>query len=519
MTICINSSGTVTLDARLKAAVPASDYALSASLSSEVDSIVSELERTGKLPSNLPVALRDKMAASLKKYFGKISSAKIQQFTDRAAQIIQDTLRTVEEDRGAGVRPAEVGLNPATSRSALTGFLEEATGGAIGDFMNVGFFLRIAREVVQGGQQYVAQNWDAVRVDEFPALELHRVFDREIPRGSEKDPAGPTNGWDDDDGRWTAACEESGDDDAAAVFESTGRCVALKDSDVWQALGDGAGGYDDTLGNPFAPFAFNSGWDTDEVSRKETEALGLLDEGEEAKPANVDFGTLFDLPDDLEARCAKWQEALQAEDAGHEFHGNQWTGAVGSGKHVTDSPEFKEWFGKSKVTGDDGSPLVVYKAMYPYDWHDESKTTPLTTIDRKTEFPAFNHGEKGVKIAGFFGDKDVANRFGLGAGGGQGVYPAYLSFQKPYVIDAKGSAAGTIQFEESGRPFRAAIRSGKYDSVIIKNTKDEGTVYVALKPTQIKSIFNKGKWSKADPDISARSAIEAGGETSTKGCR
>ena len=116
-----------------------------------------------------------------------------------------------------------------------------------------------------------------------------------MPRGSEADPAGPINAWDDDEGRWVAACEESEDEDAAAVFEKTGRMVALKSSGVWQALGDGAGGYDDTLGSPFAPFAFNSGFRQTPIDRKETEELGLLEEGEEAEPAQFDFTKMFAL--------------------------------------------------------------------------------------------------------------------------------------------------------------------------------------------------------------------------------
>jgi hypothetical protein len=52
--------------------------------------------------------------------------------------------------------------------------------------------------------------------------------------------------------------------------------VALKSSSVWQQLGDGAGGYEDALGNPFAPFAFDSGMDTDEVSRDDVGKLGLI---------------------------------------------------------------------------------------------------------------------------------------------------------------------------------------------------------------------------------------------------
>jgi hypothetical protein len=160
------------------------------------------------------------------------------------------------------------------------------------------------------------------------------------------------------------------------------------------------------------------------------------------------------------------------------------------------SPEFKQWFGDSKVTTPDGKPLVVYKAMYPYDYSQQTEggSGPLLgTISRPEEFPAFNHGEQGVKIAGFFGDQDTANRFATGAGNQQAVYPVYLSFQNPYVIDGTGKMAGDIQFGESGKPFRDAIRSGKYDSVIIRDTKDEGTVYVALKPEQVKSaVGNRG---------------------------
>jgi len=54
-----------------------------------------------------------------------------------------------------------------------------------------------------------------------------------------------------------------------------GELVALKGSPIWQALGDGAGGYTDTLGDAMPPFAFNSGMGWDIVRRDECEALGL----------------------------------------------------------------------------------------------------------------------------------------------------------------------------------------------------------------------------------------------------
>ena len=176
-----------------------------------------------------------------------------------------------------------------------------------------------------------------------------------------------------------------------------------------------------------------------------------------------------------------------------------------SARKVIHTPEFKKWFGNSKVVDENGDPLVVYKAMHPYDWTKETKDysgPEITSINRSTEFPAFNHGEKGIKITGFFGSQEVANRFAEGAGQGQSIYPAYLSFKNPYIINASGKNAADVQFGETGRPFRDAVRSGKYDSVIIKDTKDEATIYVALNPTQIKSATgNVGTFDETNPDI------------------
>lgn len=260
---------------------------------SEVQSVIDNLQKTGKLPAHITAPTRDAMAKSLNKYFGKIAADKISQFADKAKEVAEEALKTEQVSRPGMAETVTEGGSTATGRNILTSFLEDNAVTNIADTMNMDFFLRIAQEVANGAAQHIAQNFDQTRVDEFPALELHRVYDRRVPRGSELDKAGPENGWDDDEGRWPAACEEAGDDDAAEVFESTGRMVALKSSGVWQALGDGAGGYDDTLGNPFAPFAFNSGMDCDEVDYDEAVSLGLIDDGDEVEPAKIDFEDLI----------------------------------------------------------------------------------------------------------------------------------------------------------------------------------------------------------------------------------
>ena len=63
----------------------------------------------------------------------------------------------------------------------------------------------------------------------------------------------------------------------SATFDEVLRTlVALKNSPIWQALGDGVGGYNDTLGNPYPPFAFDSGMAWVGVDRSECIKLGLV---------------------------------------------------------------------------------------------------------------------------------------------------------------------------------------------------------------------------------------------------
>ena len=93
----------------------------------------------------------------------------------------------------------------------------------------------------------------------FPAWELVRFEGRRVPRD-----------W---PARWKAAGNAVG---WVGVARDAIEMIALKDSPIWQALGNGAGGYRDTLGNPYPPFAFSSGMDWSGVRRPRCIALGLI---------------------------------------------------------------------------------------------------------------------------------------------------------------------------------------------------------------------------------------------------
>ena len=172
-----------------------------------------------------------------------------------------------------------------------------------------------------------------------------------------------------------------------------------------------------------------------------------------------------------------------------------------------------------------GTTEQFYKGMFPYDPEtmpiknykgvvvEGADRTPreITTIDRPSLFPTFNRedpSEAGYKIAGVMGrDPNIANNFA--AWGDSAVYPLDVNLGRTYEMDAAGDRAGVTHFYESGRPFRDAMRSGEYDSGLIKNTSDEGDIAFALLPENIRSRF-----ARFDPRLShlrnLNAAITAG---------
>ena len=106
-------------------------------------------------------------------------------------------------------------------------------------------------------------------LDQWPAWRLTRMEGRGVPRAD----------W---PRRWQAAGDACGWEGAvpnSGIYPDWDM-VALKSSPIWQELGNGAGGFRDTLGNPFPPFAFGSGLDWEDVDADECRAIGLLGDGQ-----------------------------------------------------------------------------------------------------------------------------------------------------------------------------------------------------------------------------------------------
>ncbi len=247
---------------------------------SNLKSLLAQLQREGKLPAGLSPAQLAPLEKSFAKWNGEVSQ-----------RIVQKILA----DWQSKIQTAQSLTEPAAQRGVIYDLTKFVGNDEIAS--SIRFALKISQEVASGAGQYLNQNLSPEVLDEYPALEFKRLFDRTVPRGLKRGPKGalimvPEDNW---PSRWAAAGAEAGDDNWLDWEGDAqgGRGLALKSSGIWQALGDGAGGYDDTLGNPFPPFAFNSGFMTFDVSRKEAVNLGLIGVDEEAKPAPINLAELF----------------------------------------------------------------------------------------------------------------------------------------------------------------------------------------------------------------------------------
>ncbi|NJL18811.1 MAG: hypothetical protein HC901_00340 [Bdellovibrionaceae bacterium] len=181
------------------------------------------------------------------------------------------------------------GLDVPTARLEIKQLLQkigyqpgEGKAGTIQDLASdarINLVFQTNKDVMQGAGQFVQSQDEQVLVA-FPAWELIRVEARKQERDWAQ--------------RWQMCARIVGDVGAARVLDTTGRMMARKDSAIWQALGDGMDGSDDTLGNPFPPFAFNSGMDVRDIAWSEAVELEIIQPGDTIAPRlPADLSQLF----------------------------------------------------------------------------------------------------------------------------------------------------------------------------------------------------------------------------------
>ncbi len=159
-------------------------------------------------------------------------------------------------------------------------------------------------------------------------------------------------------------------------------------------------------------------------------------------------------------------------------------------RRQTETPEFKRWFGDSKVVDAEGKPLVVYHGTRP--------------TDEAEGFDVFDVGAAGSYFtpdpayAAAFTD-DTFDEF-EGARGP--ILPVYLSIKNPLIVKARDDSEEWQDFVSFGID-RAEILRGGYDGAMLVDA-DTGVIdqIIAVRPNQIKSaIGNTGAFDPATADI------------------
>lgn len=181
-------------------------------------------------------------------------------------------------------------------------------------------------------------------------------------------------------------------------------------------------------------------------------------------------------------------------------------------RYSVGSPEFRRWFGESKVVGPDGAPLVVY--------HGSPNSKPITqfAIDppqRRTDYGNFGFGIYATP------KKFIADVY---AGREGQTLPLFMSVQNPLRVPVTGpeytetvaqiardlGVTAEPVWEGSGQKnrawaeqFREQAMAAGYDGVITQDIDGgDGAEVVAFTPEQVKSaVNNNGQYDAANPDI------------------
>lgn len=161
-----------------------------------------------------------------------------------------------------------------------------------------------------------------------------------------------------------------------------------------------------------------------------------------------------------------------------------------------DTPQFKRWFGNSKVVGPDGQPLVVYHGSEK-DFSTFSKdSVPARWRDKE-------------RLNGFFFSAD--SQYGY-IQRSSNVYPVFLRIENPYFIDRSEKMEG-LNAWDSAAEWIDGLRSQGYDGIIWGDPDnlrkpprgawgDDRSQIFVFDNTQIKSATgNIGTFDPTNPDI------------------
>jgi hypothetical protein len=194
--------------------------------------------------ARIPVAVRDRALFSAQTMSAELLSG----YHDRLKQMSQENEATMRAKMKDLIAELDITAPSEDEAGSITD---------LGSNSRIGLVLRTNMEMARGWGQYVEGMTEGA-LQAFPALELIRVEDRQVPRE-----------WFD---IWDDAADELGDETTATSAEETGRMVAKKGDPIWLAISD--------FGLPYPPFKFSSGMGVEDVDYQDAVDLGVIDEDE-----------------------------------------------------------------------------------------------------------------------------------------------------------------------------------------------------------------------------------------------
>ena len=157
----------------------------------------------------------------------------------------------------------------------------------------------------------------------------------------------------------------------------------------------------------------------------------------------------------------------------------------------TDTPEFRAWFGDSKVVDENGEPLVVYHST-----DADFEAFSLRRGGERTKAVGGDEGSVPMSKIGFWAsDEDVSGQMGAGT-----VMPLYMAIENPRVIRLYDLFDLANEAGSAAKLKRMFTDEG-YDGLKVDDDEFGGWSYVAFRPEQIKSVYNRGTFNPNDPRI------------------
>ncbi|RLI47197.1 hypothetical protein DRO61_08180, partial [Candidatus Bathyarchaeota archaeon] len=153
---------------------------------------------------------------------------------------------------------------------------------------------------------------------------------------------------------------------------------------------------------------------------------------------------------------------------------------------ITQTPEFKKWFGKSEVVDKNGKPLVVYHGA-------EKKFDSFDVIGKEHAWDA-EYPEGAI----FFADRESRAKIY-----GHIIMPVYLKGRLKEIHAPRGMSPE--QYIDNNEEVFKSYYDGGADVIkvtgMIPKTGEKISVYIAFNPNQIKSVDNKGTFNSDSDNI------------------